>query len=64
MIDWQVPVVRDLLLEAGRIALTHFESPQTEHKADQSLVTVADTAVEEHLRSPRSRRERSGTADR
>jgi myo-inositol-1(or 4)-monophosphatase len=51
MIDWQVPVVRDLLLEAGRIALTHFESPQTEHKADQSLVTVADTAVEEHLRS-------------
>ncbi len=37
------------MLDAGRIALEHFTEPQTEHKPDNSLVTVADHAVEEFL---------------
>ncbi|MDA3950472.1 MAG: inositol monophosphatase family protein [Spirochaeta sp.] len=49
MIDWNVHTVRDLLIEAGRIALHHYATPGTEHKHDASLVTVADHAVEEFL---------------
>ena len=51
MTDWNATAVRDLILEAGRIALHHFEDPETEHKADNSLVTQADRDVEAYLRS-------------
>ncbi|SIQ57060.1 fructose-1,6-bisphosphatase [Alkalispirochaeta americana] len=44
---WKVEEIRDLMLEAGRIALSHFEAPETEHKADQSLVTAADREIEQ-----------------
>ena len=49
MIEWNVETMRDLLVEAGRIALHHYATPGTEHKHDASLVTVADRAVEEYL---------------
>ncbi len=39
------------MVEAGTIALQHFEDPQTTHKKDFSLVTVADTEIEGVLRS-------------
>ncbi|MEX2445235.1 MAG: inositol monophosphatase family protein [Alkalispirochaeta sp.] len=48
---WDVSRIRDLLLEAGRIALSYFESTTSEHKSDYSLVTPADRAVEEYLRA-------------
>lgn len=47
---WDVAQIRDLLMEAGRIALSYFESTTSEHKSDYSLVTPADHAVEEYLR--------------
>jgi myo-inositol-1(or 4)-monophosphatase len=47
---WDATQIRDLLLEAGRIALSYFESTTSEHKSDYSLVTPADRAVEEYLR--------------
>lgn len=49
MTEWNVHTIRDLLIEAGRIALYHYNRPGTEHKHDTSLVTVADHAVEEFL---------------
>jgi myo-inositol-1(or 4)-monophosphatase len=49
MTDWNVHTIRDLLIEAGRIALHHYATPGTEHKHDASLVTVADHAVEAFL---------------
>ncbi len=50
MNKWHPETIRDVMISAGRIALTHFETPETEHKADRSLVTVADTAIETYLR--------------
>ncbi len=49
MTQWDVSAVCDLMIEAGKIALDHFTSPGTEHKADTSLVTVADRAIEAYL---------------
>ncbi|MCG8478329.1 MAG: inositol monophosphatase family protein [Spirochaetales bacterium] len=49
MTQWDVSAVCDLMIEAGKIALDHFTSPGAEHKADTSLVTVADHAIEAHL---------------
>lgn len=49
MKDWNSETIRDLLIEAGRIALHHFNTPETQHKEDFSLVTVADHAVEAFL---------------
>lgn len=49
MTRWDVETVKDLLLQAGRLALEHFDAPKTEHKADTSLVTVADRSIEEFL---------------
>ncbi|TVR65713.1 MAG: hypothetical protein EA427_17530 [Spirochaetaceae bacterium] len=49
MKEWQPETIRDLLLEAGRIALHHYQSPRTERKPDRSLVTVADHAIEAFL---------------
>lgn len=49
MKTWDITEIIELVLEAGRIALHHFESPQTVQKPDRSLVTVADNAIEEFL---------------
>ncbi len=49
MKHWNIETIRDLLLESGRIALSHFSAPQTKLKRDSSLVTVADRAVESFL---------------
>mgnify|MGYP002875598860 CR=1 FL=1 len=49
MTAWDVSRIRDLLLEAGRIALDHFEAPRTELKDDNSLVTDADREIETYL---------------
>lgn len=46
---WDPTKIRELMLDAGRIALEHFEKPSIEHKADRSLVTAADREVEEFL---------------
>ncbi|MFP4211889.1 MAG: inositol monophosphatase family protein [Alkalispirochaeta sp.] len=49
MTDWNVPEIRDLLVEAGKIALQYFHAPETVHKHDTSLVTAGDHAVEAFL---------------
>lgn len=49
MTEWNTEIIRDLVLEAGRIALASFDDPQTIHKPDRSLVTVADHAIEDFL---------------
>ncbi len=49
MNEWNVETIRDLLLEAGRIGMRHFSAPETVHKSDASLLTVADGAIEDFL---------------
>lgn len=49
MNHWDPTTIRDLMLDAGRTALHHFDQPSIEHKADRSLVTEADKEVEEQL---------------
>lgn len=49
MNQWHPTTIRDLMLDAGRIALRHFDRPSIEHKADRSLVTAADREVEDEL---------------
>lgn len=49
MTTWNVETIRDLIIEAGKIALSHYDRPDTQHKHDSSLVTVADHAVEAFL---------------
>lgn len=48
---WDVNAIRDLMLEAGRVAMEHFESPSITTKHDSSIVTAADHAIEELLRA-------------
>ncbi len=50
MKHWDTETIRDLLLESGRIALHHFNNPETIHKSDASLLTIADGAVETFLK--------------
>jgi fructose-1,6-bisphosphatase/inositol monophosphatase family enzyme len=49
MKNWQVEPLLELLAEAGRIALRHYEDPTVEIKPDLSVVTAADRAIENHL---------------
>lgn len=51
MKEWKSDVIRSILFESGRIALNYFDAPETSHKKDNSLVTVADREIEEYLRS-------------
>ncbi|POR02198.1 hypothetical protein AU468_06300 [Alkalispirochaeta sphaeroplastigenens] len=44
---WKIEEIRDLMVAAGKIALSHFEAPATEYKADHSLVTAADREIEQ-----------------
>jgi myo-inositol-1(or 4)-monophosphatase len=46
---WSVDRVCELISEAGRIALSFFEQPEIERKADFSVVTAADRAIEARL---------------
>ncbi|MFP4302722.1 MAG: inositol monophosphatase family protein [Spirochaetaceae bacterium] len=46
---WSVERVCELIGEAGRIALSYFEEPEIERKADFSVVTAADRAIEARL---------------
>jgi myo-inositol-1(or 4)-monophosphatase len=50
MKNWDTDTIRDLLLESGRIAMHHFSAPETIHKSDASLLTIADGAVETFLK--------------
>jgi myo-inositol-1(or 4)-monophosphatase len=43
---WTRATVAPLMLEAGRMALAHYEQPTTQLKADGSVVTEADRAIE------------------
>jgi len=48
---WNKQQIVDLLLQSGRIALSHFDHPSWEYKSDRSLVTVADREIEAYLSS-------------
>ena len=50
MTNWDVQHICEHLFEAGRVALAHFDRPQRELKADQSIVTTADHEIETLLR--------------
>lgn len=49
MTAWETETIRDLMLDAGRLALKYYDDPGTERKEDRSLVTVADHAIENYL---------------
>lgn len=51
MIHWDMSRVRELMLGAGEMALQYFDRPETRLKADNSLVTQADNAIEDFFRS-------------
>lgn len=46
---WRVEEMCELIGEAGRIAMSFYDDPEIEHKADASVVTEADRAIEERL---------------
>lgn len=49
MTTWSVTRIREIMLEAGRIAVRYAAAPATELKADRSVVTIADTEIEAFL---------------
>jgi len=49
MAGWDRDAVVNLLMDCGRIALAHYDDPKRELKADRSLVTAADRAIEERM---------------
>lgn len=49
MKDWNIDKLLPLLKECGEIALKYYDNPPIEIKADQSIVTAADKAIEEKL---------------
>lgn len=51
MTTWNLPTLIPLVLESGRIGLSYFDSPEKEYKADDSIVTKADRAIESYLTS-------------
>ncbi len=46
MSHWKIDEILELLREAGSIAFSVGDTPETELKADQSVVTAADKAIE------------------
>lgn len=44
--QWDCEVIRDLLLQAAKIALLYYESPEIVLKADNTVVTQADQEIE------------------
>jgi fructose-1,6-bisphosphatase/inositol monophosphatase family enzyme len=49
MTAWNVTDIANLLLEAGRMALTYYEDRSPTLKSDRSIVTEADKAIERRL---------------
>lgn len=49
MTQWNLSELVPLVLESGRIGLSYFDHPEKEYKADQSIVTLADTTIEAYL---------------
>jgi len=49
MTQWNLAELVPLVLESGRIGLSYFDSPEKEYKADDSIVTLADKAIEAYL---------------
>ena len=49
MQTWDRDAVAALLLDCGRIALDFYDDPRRELKADRSVVTAADRAIEAHM---------------
>lgn len=49
MLSERALLIGELLEEASRIALEYYHSPATELKEDQSVVTLADKAIEKYL---------------
>ncbi len=49
MTSWNTDTILKLLQECGKTALAYFDDPGIDVKDDQSLVTRADHAVENHL---------------
>lgn len=49
MKTWDIPKLLPLLRECGEIALEYYADPPIELKADQSIVTAADQAIEARL---------------
>jgi fructose-1,6-bisphosphatase/inositol monophosphatase family enzyme len=49
MTHWNPADLIPLVLESGRIGLSYFDSPEKEYKADDSIVTLADKAIEAYL---------------
>lgn len=48
---WQMNEIAELMLEAGRIALRHYEAPAATVKPDGSVVTEADREIEAYFAS-------------
>ncbi len=48
---WNPEMIRSLMYEAGAIALRYYDSPEIRMKADRTIVTQADGAVENFLRN-------------
>ena len=49
MKDWNIEKLLPLLKECGKIAMKYYDNPPIEIKADQSIVTAADKAIEKRL---------------
>lgn len=49
MRNWDLDQVIPLVLEGGRMAISYFDSPLKEFKADESIVTIADRSIENFL---------------
>ena len=49
MTTWNLPELLPLVLESGRIGLSYFDYPEKEYKEDDSIVTLADKAIEDYL---------------
>ena len=49
MRNWKIDNILSLLKEAGALALASWSSPQVELKADQTVVTNADRAIEQRF---------------
>ncbi len=51
MTEWQLEKILDVCRESAKIALSFYHNPPMELKADNSVVTAADKAIEDYLTS-------------
>lgn len=57
MNHWNVRELIPHILHCGRVALSYFESPEKEFKSDDTVVTLADKAIESYLATQLNRPE-------